>query len=59
MIKKVWETLTIRTNEPEFIAERLEKSDKVRNIRIENDGVIYEQATWKQHDAEHLDREDG
>ena len=59
MIKQVWEKLTIRTNEPEFVAGKLEGNDKVRNIQIEKDKVIYEQRTWRQQDAEHLDRDDG
>lgn len=59
MIKQVWEKLTIRTNEPGVVAGNLEKSDKVQNIQIEKDEVVYEQATWRQYDTEHLDRSDG
>ena len=59
MIKQVWQKLTIRTNEPEFVAEGLEKSDRVRNIQISERKVTYEQRTWEQADAEHLDRSDG
>ena len=56
MIKQVWDKLTIRTNEPEFVAGNLEKSDKVRNIRIEGNKVIYDQSTWRQEDVNHTER---
>ena len=59
MIKQVWEKLTIRTNEPEFVAGNLEGNGKARNIQIEKDKVTYEQRTWRQQDAKHLDRDDG
>lgn len=56
MIKQVWDKLTIRTNEPEFIAGKLVNNSKVRNVRIEKDKVIYEQATWRQEDVNHTER---
>lgn len=59
MIKQVWDKLSIKTNEPEFIANRMANNPKVRNIQINGNKVTYEQRTWKQDNTEHLDREDG
>lgn len=48
MIKQVWEKLSIHTNEPEFVAERLGGNESVRNIEINGRCVTYEQLTWRE-----------
>lgn len=50
MIEQVWESLKITTNEPEFVAEGLEKNSNVKDVSINGNVVTYNQLTWKQKD---------
>lgn len=50
MLKQQWEKLSIKTNEPEFLADKLSDNKKVRNIQVNDDVVSYEQLCWREED---------